>query len=311
MYSSKNILVVCIDLEHSQDAIEQAIEMAHINLGKVNVSIIVPEFPSAFDEHRNQYIDFLREKLLKLVEQACVRFDANIHSLLAKVRIHPASNGATSVIERVIEENIEVVIKQKTKQSKEEGVDAFDMNLLRKCPCPVWLCSPIRKEPSNIQVAVALDVNDDDVHDLKATMLKSAGELALDFNQKLIIISCWENVIEAAMLQTGWLNLSEEEVNQQLKIALDEHQNKIDTLVKNANLSPNLKVVVDRKNGIPSAQIPESVSQNDVDILVMGTLARTGIAGFFMGNTSENIVQQVKSSLIAFKPANFVSPVGS
>ncbi len=311
MYSSKNILAVCIDLDNSEDALEQAVEMTQINSGKLKVSLLVPEFPSGFEEHSKQYIDFLRDKLINLIEKVCAKFDVNIRNILAKVQIHPASSGATAVIERVVKENIEVVIKQKTKRSKEEGVDAFDMSLLRKCPCPVWLCSPIRKAITSIQVAVALDVNTDEDHGLNATMLKSAGELALDFNHKLVIISCWENIIEAAMLQTGWLNLSEEEVNEQVKIALNEHQQKIDTLVKNADLSPNLTVIVDRKNGLASAKIPESVAQNDVDILLMGTLARTGIAGFFMGNTSENIVQQVKSSLITFKPASFKSPVGS
>jgi len=41
----------------------------------------------------------------------------------------------------------------------------------------------------------------------------------------------------------------------------------------------------------------------------MGTVARTGILGCLMGNTAENIVVELKCSLLALKPGGFVSPV--
>lgn len=44
-------------------------------------------------------------------------------------------------------------------------------------------------------------------------------------------------------------------------------------------------------------------------MLVMGTVARTGVAGFFMGNTAENISQRISCSLFALKPKGFISPV--
>jgi nucleotide-binding universal stress UspA family protein len=41
----------------------------------------------------------------------------------------------------------------------------------------------------------------------------------------------------------------------------------------------------------------------------MGTVARTGIAGFFMGNTAESILTQLECSVLTLKPQGFVSPV--
>ncbi|CSI61259.1 universal stress protein family 1 [Vibrio cholerae] len=60
-------------------------------------------------------------------------------------------------------------------------------------------------------------------------------------------------------------------------------------------------------HGKPDELIPEWVTQENIDILVMGTLARTGIAGFVIGNTAENIVQSIECSLVALKPEGFVS----
>ena len=41
----------------------------------------------------------------------------------------------------------------------------------------------------------------------------------------------------------------------------------------------------------------------------MGTLARTGIEGYLIGNTAETVLQRVECSVLTTKPDGFVSPV--
>jgi hypothetical protein len=41
----------------------------------------------------------------------------------------------------------------------------------------------------------------------------------------------------------------------------------------------------------------------------MGTVARTGIAGLVMGNTAERVLQRLRGSVLAVKPAGFRTPV--
>jgi universal stress protein E len=55
--------------------------------------------------------------------------------------------------------------------------------------------------------------------------------------------------------------------------------------------------------------IPSLVEDNEMDILVMGTVARTGIPGFVIGNTAENVLEALKCSVLAMKPNGFVSSV--
>jgi nucleotide-binding universal stress UspA family protein len=45
------------------------------------------------------------------------------------------------------------------------------------------------------------------------------------------------------------------------------------------------------------------------DLVVMGTIARTGISGFIIGNTAESILDQLTCSVLAVKPPGFVTPV--
>jgi nucleotide-binding universal stress UspA family protein len=46
-----------------------------------------------------------------------------------------------------------------------------------------------------------------------------------------------------------------------------------------------------------------------MDLIIMGTVARTGIPGFLMGNTAETILNRIECSVLAIKPAGFVTPV--
>ena len=55
--------------------------------------------------------------------------------------------------------------------------------------------------------------------------------------------------------------------------------------------------------------IPELVKELGVDLLVMGTVCRTGIPGFIMGNTAEQVLGAVECSTLTVKPEGFVSPV--
>jgi nucleotide-binding universal stress UspA family protein len=41
----------------------------------------------------------------------------------------------------------------------------------------------------------------------------------------------------------------------------------------------------------------------------MGTIARAGIPGVITGNTAERLLPSIPCSMLAVKPADFVSPV--
>lgn len=47
----------------------------------------------------------------------------------------------------------------------------------------------------------------------------------------------------------------------------------------------------------------------EADLVVMGTVARTGIPGFIMGNTAETVLNPIDCSVLAIKPPGFVTPV--
>ena len=63
-----------------------------------------------------------------------------------------------------------------------------------------------------------------------------------------------------------------------------------------------------RLNGM-ARLIPTLTKDMRIELILMGTVSRTGIAGFFIGNTAERVLQQEDCSVLTVKPAGFVTTV--
>lgn len=59
----------------------------------------------------------------------------------------------------------------------------------------------------------------------------------------------------------------------------------------------------------PGHAISELARKLDVDLIVMGTIARTGVVGALMGNTAEQVLDRATCSVLTIKPNDFISPV--
>ncbi|MDZ7749444.1 MAG: universal stress protein [Halofilum sp. (in: g-proteobacteria)] len=60
----------------------------------------------------------------------------------------------------------------------------------------------------------------------------------------------------------------------------------------------------------PAAEVVPTLAQElDAELVVMGTVGRTGIAGLLIGNTAETILERLASSVLAVKPPGFRTPV--
>ena len=61
--------------------------------------------------------------------------------------------------------------------------------------------------------------------------------------------------------------------------------------------------------GNPRKVIPKLAQDLNAGCVIMGTVSRTGIPGFVIGNTAESVMHSVDCSILAIKPHRFVSSV--
>jgi nucleotide-binding universal stress UspA family protein len=192
-----------------------------------------------------------------------------------------------------------------------------DMHLLRKCPCPVWLFKP--GAPTRFRnILAAVDVDDDkneqelDVQTaLNDEVLQLSASLAAAEQGGLHVVHAWD-AIEAGSLRARLLSSFDMHVSQYNEMVRQHRQKKLDRLLQGliSNLHPDrLEVQTQLLEGAPAEVIPPLAGALDADLIVMGTVARTGIPGFIVGNTAEMILSQVNCSVLAVKPPGFTSPI--
>lgn len=195
-----------------------------------------------------------------------------------------------------------------------------DMHLLRKCPCPVWL---VKHSPSKSyrRILAAVDVDADHSapelairHELNVEILELAVSLALSDFAELHVGHAWEAIGESAMRGAS-LRRPDAEVDAYVERVRCQHIEGLDALlndVTHSQGSDTVRFLNPCKHlikGRARIEIPALAESLAVDLVVMGTVARTGVAGLFIGNTAEAILEQIECSVLAIKPAGFVTPV--
>lgn len=241
-------------------------------------------------EHRGNQANVFDEAsaaLRKLVERA----EAVGVAATAKVAM---GNSWLHLIREVITGHHDLLIVGTRKTSRLQNVliGSTAMKLLRKCPCPVWVTHPPRPEPSNaVLVAHGLTDVGDQALELGASMAELTGG-------QLHIL----HVLQ--MIDFGERFAAEHAVMERRRAdALKQLRDRVDALNWTGPLEVSVAV------GLPAEAILEAIGRYQIELLVMGTVARTGIRGLLMGNTAERLLPQLPCSVLAVKPEGFECPL--
>lgn len=179
-----------------------------------------------------------------------------------------------------------------------------EAQLLRKAPCPVWILRPKeRKRWKRVLVAVKPEPDNPVGIELSRRLLDAASRLAIDEGAELHVLRVWgsrlERVLARRMRPDRW-----EAVRTQLRADV------LDQLL--GLIEPWHDQIGGRvwlRQGDPETVIPAFAEKKKIDVLVIGTVARSGLEGVFIGNVAERVFQSVHCSILALKPEGFVGPV--
>ena len=182
---------------------------------------------------------------------------------------------------------------------------AIDMQLFRQCPCPVWAVGPsATTAPRRVLAAVHATADDAEEQALNRKILDAALLLAGFGSGTVTVFQAWSAFGEDLLRSHS----KPEDVAAYVKAASDAARTTLDDLVRSfGNRLGSARVEL--KKGDPEDIIPRFVVSEGIDLVVMGTVARTGIAGFIIGNTAERLLQRLVCSVFAVKPDGFRTPV--
>jgi nucleotide-binding universal stress UspA family protein len=315
----KNILYVTTGLHDHRQELTRAVELAENNQARLRVVAVAEPISVGMGMPEGGPIsERLQGALLRKCEE---HLESMIQSFGKRVAIETGVLLGTpflEVIREVLRRKHDLVLKT---AEDPEWLDRLfgsdDMHILRKCPCPVWLLKS--RAPYRFRnILAAVDVSDG--------LQPEDRKVQQAVNDQVIQLSVSLAVTEQARLHVGhaWEEIDSGRLRGRLLSRLDVHLKQYNQTVRQSR-SENLELLLDRLDpdlcpesteiqmhlveGPPRVAIPALSSAVKADLVVMGTVARTGIPGLIVGNTAEMILSQINCAVLAVKPPGFRSPV--
>jgi universal stress protein E len=318
MQRFKNILYVADASAPHPPCIARALSLAESNQASLTVIDVIPPIPQSLGLLPRGLIsgDLEHTVLAEHHKLLLSIFEPHQKSQAIQLEVR-AGIQFLEVIRMVLQNNHDLVIKAAENPHWIERLfGSNDMHLLRKCPCPVWLMRPDEK-PDYDCIVSALDYDplypETVEQGLNQQILEISVSLALSDLASLHIVHAWD-AAEAEFVRI-WTENPDAAAASLLEGERRRQQEGLDRLRKQLeaklgsesyrHLAPHFHLPQGEANKV----IPELVTKLQADLLVMGTVTRTGVQGLIMGNAAESILDQTKCSVLAVKPPGFVSPV--
>lgn len=303
----KNILYIIEDGDDEDAVMEKVINLAGLNEAGVLVSRIPEEshfnlFSHIFPERMRELDSILREQYQAAIDK--IVNDARWGDIEVKGALIPG-HGFISVVQQVLRAKHDLVIKG---GKLDEGVEQLAMRLIRKCPCPVWV---IRKTHTGdfrrILAAVDIGTGNEETDALNKKIVQLASSLAQREKGEAHYMHSWR--LEFEMMMHGpRMNVKPEELFEFKKTLRVQREAGLQRLLEQSNIQP-LADSVHLVEGDTRMVIQDLLERLQIDVLVMGTIGRSGIPGLLIGNMAEKILSKINCTVLTVKPDDFVSPV--
>jgi nucleotide-binding universal stress UspA family protein len=286
-------------------ALERAVWLAVRCQARIKIVDVLPDVPQSARSFLNAALEedlaaHRRERLAAIA--ARVRGDLPVTVELLRGR------PAISLVQEVLRSGHDLLMRSHARSpgDPDRPFGAVDMQILRQCPRPVWMVrsGSARRSPRRILAAVNVSATEETEQALNTTILELALLLKELEDAHLTILHAWTAYGESLMRnRMSAQNLAElvEAARREADKALSAFTNQFGDRLTGAD--------IELFKGEPGSAVPYFAETHGIDVVVMGTVARTGIAGFVIGNTAERVLQRLRGSVLAVKPSGFESAV--
>jgi len=310
----KNILVLCDDDGIADSAFDRVSWLAEANKARITLVDVIEETRS---ELTQLFAGLGRIRSEEMANEVFAARRARLEEFAAILQQRGANAEIAvdtgtpfiEVIRRVLRDGHDLVIKTERGSTTAPLLLSADMHLLRKCPCPVWvLNSRLEARSRRILAAVDPDPNDPVRDKLNHTIMQLATSLAEQDDARIDVMTVWSLPEESTLRHSGFAKVPEAEIRALLAQQEKESAARLAALTDDyASFRSRMRIL--HLKGFATDLLPDMADREEIDTLVMGTVARTGISGLFIGNTAESVLNRVKCSVLTVKPEGFVSPV--
>lgn len=304
----RNILVVPEHLNADDPALQRAIDLADANAARLTVAGLLEaqEMPEYLVPLHREVVDHMQEQLEIAAEPARERGVPVRTKLLI-------GRSFVEIISSALVEKHDLVMKtaRGRGQAQPRLFGSVAQHLLRKCPCPVWIVDPQQSpDRRGVLAAVDTDTTDPVQRALNVKIMELASSLAILETTPLHVAHAWSVPYEDMIHHSPFLRVSKVEASNYIKDTEERHRKRFEALVEPfRRYNPGISLHFAK--GIPERVITDIAREHNVGVVVMATVARTGIPGLLIGNTAENVLSRIDTSVLTVKPDEFTTPIAA
>ncbi|MBD1389606.1 universal stress protein UspE [Neiella sp. HB171785] len=306
MNNYKKFLVVIDPSSDKQPALSRAFHLADKTGASVHVFLSIYDFSYEMttmlsvqerEAMRETVIASQREWLTDVLAQYPTEVKTEVHVIWH-------NRPFEAVIHHAMRCGIDLIIKATRSHDTLKSVifTPTDWHLLRKSPVPVLLVKE-HDWPENGKVIAAVDAgNDDDSHaGLNQAIISQSVKLCELVGAETYLVNSYPGAPLNISVEIP--DFDPESYNNAVK---KHHQAEVKKLAEGFAIDDHHWHVGE---GLPEDVIPAYARQLDAELVVMGTVGRTGISAALIGNTAEHVIDQLNCDVLAIKPEGFESPV--
>ena len=307
MENYNNILVIIDPNTNEQKALKRAIEVSKITQAKITAFLSIFDFSYEMttmlssDEREIMRKTVISDRL-QWVNEIIEEHNPDKLAIETKVLWH--NRPFEAIISEVLQHEYDIVIKSTHQHDKLKSVifTPTDWHLLRKCPCPLLLVKE-HQWPVNGNILAAINVVNDETaqQSLNDKIAVQAKRFADMMQANIYLINSYPGTPVNIAIEIPEFDSNEYNANM-----LKHHQQ---AMIKFANKYSiaNENIIVEE--GLPEDVISDNAENLDAEIVILGTIGRTGISAALIGNTAEHVIDRLNCDVLALKPEGYESPL--
>lgn len=307
MNTYQNILVVIDPNTNVQKALQRALEISRKNQAKITAFLSIFDFSYEMttmlsaDEREMMRKTVIADRQ-QWVDEIIEEHNPEHISIECKVIWH--NRPFEAIINEVLAQNHDLVIKGTHQHDKLKSVifTPTDWHILRKCPCPVLLVKEHNwPEHGNILAAINAASDEQEHQALNQKIAKQAVSMSKLLNGKVNFVNSYPGTPVNIAIE-----IPEFDSNEYNNTMLKHHQEAMVKFAKDYDIPAERCLVGE---GLPEDVISETAEKLDAELVILGTIGRTGISAALIGNTAEHVIDQLDCDVLALKPDGYVSPL--
>lgn len=309
MLNYRNILVFIDPTQDSQPALARAVDIAQKER-EVKITLFLCCYDLSYEitslssneERQAMQTIVIKENQERLVTLALPYQEQGLN-INNQVVWH--NRPFQAAIIEVLKNNHDLVIKSTHLHSKLSAIlfTPTDWNLLRKCPVPVLLVKH-HQWPENGNILCAIDcksIQDEEHHQLNQQILTAAKIMAEMINANIHIVNAYPSPPMNIMLELPEFDpINYEDGLKKF------HQKTLNEYAQANNISAHRTHL---RQGLPEEVISDVAKEIDAELVILGTVGRSGLSATLLGHTAEQVIDKLDCDLLALKPQGFISPI--